>query len=103
MTFDIQAPGLLDLLVFPAAIVVVAGLLLRRRFKPWLAALLAILVPGVVCVVVTGIDEGAWDRLAWAPIGWMIWTFLTLPGALVGLIILLAIWKLRALRRSKGG
>jgi hypothetical protein len=103
MTFDIQAPGLIDLLVFPAILVVLSGLLLRRRFKAWLAVTLSVFVPGVVALLLTMIDEQAWDRLAWAPVGWGIWTMLTLPGAIVGVVLLIIIWQVQAFRRARGG
>ncbi len=94
MTFDVQAPSLLDLLIFPALAASAIGLILRRRLNFWLALSVAIAAPGVLLTILILVDE--WDhmqadfgRLAWLPAGWMINTMLTLPGTLVGACLLL--------------
>ena len=102
MTFDIQAPNIADLLVFPAVLVVIAGLLLRRRLKTGLSLLIAGSMPGMAAVLLATIDEGAWDRLAELPAAWLIWTLLTLPGTLAGAAALVIVLKVRARRRLGG-
>jgi len=104
MTFDVQAPGYIELLVFPAVVVVLAGLLLRRRMKPVWAILIASFLPGIVLLVLTSIDEGAgFDSLPETPTAWIIWTLLSLPGTLIGIVLLVGIWTVRAIRRRRRG
>ena len=97
MNFDIQSPGFDFLVLVPALITVAAGLALHRRIGRWPAAIVAALLPGIVLVLLTIADEGIADAadLAHAPIGWGIWTILSLPGTLLGLTILFTLHRLR--------
>ena len=100
MNFDIQAPGIDFMVIVPALIVVVVGLLLPMRLNEVAAGAIAGLLPGIVLVVLTLADEGHLDGegLAYAPFGWFVWTVLSLPGVLLGLVLLFALRKLRAPR-----
>ena len=102
MNFDIQSPGIDFLVVVPALIVVLAGLLLRGRVNRWAVWAIAALLPGIVLLLLTLIDEGRYDAevLVRAPVGWMIWTMLSLPGTLLGLVLLFG---LSLFRRRRAG
>lgn len=104
MNFDIQAPGLDFLVIVPALIVVVAGLLLPGRLNRWARAAIAALLPGILLLVATLIDEGRFDFqvLPRVPVGWAIWTMLTLPGVLLGLVLLFGLRAVRSRWRPRG-
>jgi hypothetical protein len=103
MSFDIQAPGVEFLIIVPALIVVAAGLLLRRVLNGWLAGAIAALLPGIVLVVLTLIDERRFDMegLTRLPFGWSVWTALSAPGTLLGLLILLLLGVARRRRARR--
>ena len=103
MNFDIQAPGVDFLVIVPAIIVVAAGLLLRRVLSGWLAGMIAALLPGIILVLLTLIDERRFDMegLTHLPFGWFVWTSLSAPGTLLGLLILLLLGVARRRRARR--
>lgn len=104
--FDMQQPGLVELILFPAVVACLVGLLLYRRLSLAVAGPVAALVPGGLLFVLTLIEErasvaSAPADLLWLPVGWMIWTMLSLPGVLIGVLFQIVLSRVQRLHRTE--